>query len=156
LIKILFGWQALAGAILAAVATIAVVYLPNPDRESTEPHDSTTAASNELSVIPTTAASNNSQSLVRLQPFNCDQALMLSSTQSVEQTQVTFTNDSKNLVKVFWVKDSSQKDHYFTLSPGQKGAVDTWATHVWEVQDDSGTCQGVYVADREPGQVHIR
>ena len=132
---------------MAAVATIAVVYLPDPRP--------TTAASNEPSVNPTTAASNTSQSLVRLQPFNCDQALALSSSESVEPTQVTFTNDSRNLVKVFWVNNGAQK-LFFTLSPGQTGAVNTWATHVWEVQDGSGTCQGVYVADGEPGQVHVQ
>ncbi len=75
--------------------------------------------------------------------------------QGGEQSTITFANNTKNDVKLFWINGDNQRVAYGTIKPGEQFSQNTYAHHVFLVEDASGQFIGAYEATDTPGTAVI-
>ena len=72
-----------------------------------------------------------------------------------DDTTLTFVNQSKDDVELFWIDERGGRQSYGRIRPGQERAQHTFAGHVWWVTDRIGTGLGVYEATSAPDRAVI-
>ncbi len=55
-----------------------------------------------------------------------------------DETTLTFQNDLKENIALFWLDTDGQRKPYGTLKPGERRDMHTYAGHVWLVVDSNG------------------
>jgi dipeptidyl-peptidase 4 len=68
------------------------------------------------------------------------------STRTGSETQITFLNQTKEDVEVFWINTDGERVRYATIPPGGQHAQHTFAGHVWIATDKAGKTLGVFEA----------
>ncbi len=71
------------------------------------------------------------------------------------ETKLTFVNQLKDEVDLFWIDASGQRNAYGRLRPGQEREQHTFAGHVWGVTDRAGTMLGRFEATAEPARAVV-
>jgi hypothetical protein len=101
----------------------------------------------------------------RLPPFElpvigCEEAGGLSSFDTSRTlTKITFVNKGVTPVQSIWIdRQGNEVEKYRTkLEPtGTPQVIETWAGHLWMLQDQERKCIGLYRAREEPGGVIIK
>ncbi len=72
-----------------------------------------------------------------------------------EETSLTFINNTKAEVEIFWLDEEGKQQSYGKIPPGEKKEQHTFAGHVWLVTDPDGKTLSVYEAEEEPASVVI-
>jgi DUF1680 family protein len=72
---------------------------------------------------------------------------------SEEETEILFQNAGNQTLKIWWIDFDDQPQLYRTLAAGENHRQHTYAGHAWQVTDETGRIQGVYVATNKPGLV---
>jgi hypothetical protein len=67
-----------------------------------------------------------------------------------ERCCVSFVNTSGTALRVLWINFEGEKVEYASLSPGRSFEVNTFATHPWILEDDSGAPFALYVGKSLP------
>ncbi|MBN2376836.1 MAG: prolyl oligopeptidase family serine peptidase [Sedimentisphaerales bacterium] len=68
------------------------------------------------------------------------------STGSTEETWITFINQTKSDIQIYWINTEKQRQHYKLLNPGQKHRQHTFTGHVWLVTDPQGKKGALFTA----------
>ena len=71
------------------------------------------------------------------------------------ETKLTFVNQLKDEVDLFWIDASGQRNAYGRLRPGQEREQHTFAGHMWAVTDRTGTMLGRFEATVEPARAVV-
>ena len=71
------------------------------------------------------------------------------------ETRLTFVNQLKDDVDLFWIDASGQRNAYGRIRPGQEREQHTFAGHVWAVTDRAGTVLGRFEATGEPARAIV-
>ena len=66
-------------------------------------------------------------------------------------TKIVFQNATAGTVKVDWMDYEGRAKTYYTLRPGQRLEVATYAGHIWRAVDERGAVLGYFIAGRQPG-----
>jgi dipeptidyl-peptidase-4 len=77
------------------------------------------------------------------------------STQTGDETSITFINATEGDVEVFWVDFEGERRHYATIGAGKQHEQHTYAGHVWLVTDKDRKTLAVFVATEEAGNAVI-
>ncbi len=72
-----------------------------------------------------------------------------------EETSITFINQTKSDVEVYWLDSGGQRNRYATVRPGAEHQQHTYAGHVWLVTDKAGKTLAVFVATEESSDAVI-
>ncbi|HUV64510.1 MAG TPA: hypothetical protein VMW24_11475, partial [Sedimentisphaerales bacterium] len=77
------------------------------------------------------------------------------STQTGEETSITFINRTENGVEVYWIDTEGQRRQYATIPAGGQHRQHTFAGHVWLVAQKDGNKTAVFVATEGPAEAII-
>ncbi len=77
------------------------------------------------------------------------------SSQGGAETEVTFVNDTKGPLELFWLDGQGERRSYGEIAAGQRRAQHTFAGHVWLLVDAKGRPMGVFQALVKPVTVEI-
>ena len=72
------------------------------------------------------------------------------------ETEIVFKNAGVQMYKIWWIDFDDEPQLYTTLAPGDEHRQHTFAGHAWQITDENGRTQGVYVASSQPGVVVLR
>jgi len=67
------------------------------------------------------------------------------------ETQISFVNELKEPVEVFWLDDAGGRQSYGMINPGDRHEQHTFGGHVWLVASQKGETLGVYEATDAEG-----
>jgi len=81
-----------------------------------------------------------------LQP--CRTRASLRSQNSAVSATLTIRNDTTATVSLSWLDTNGRSVFYKRLNPAESYVQPTYATHPWLVEDASGVCQGIFVAQQ--------
>jgi hypothetical protein len=84
----------------------------------------------------------------RAQAQSCAFEASLRSLNSAQATQITFINETSEIVALYWLNFHGRRVSYGVMSPGQSLPMNTFATHPWILTDGGGTCFMIVVNDR--------
>ncbi len=73
-----------------------------------------------------------------------------------ESTSIYFQNAGKQVRKIWWIDFDGQPQLYNTLRLTDNFVSQTFVGHVWQVTDENGRTQGVYVATVKPAVVVLK
>lgn len=68
-----------------------------------------------------------------------------------DETSLTFENQTKGAVNLFWIDPEGQRRPYGSVPAGATREMHTYSGHVWVVEDASGVLLGVFEATDAPG-----
>ncbi len=68
-----------------------------------------------------------------------------------DETSLTFENQTKGDVSLFWIDSEGQRKPYGVIKAGESREMHTYSGHMWLVQDAAGTLLGVFEATDAPG-----
>ena len=71
------------------------------------------------------------------------------------RTNVTFINLTKGRVRLFWLNTAGERRSYGNIASGARSDLQTYAGHVWLVEDEKGGPLGVTEARESPTTVEI-
>ncbi|MFE1441140.1 hypothetical protein [Streptomyces sp. NPDC058739] len=71
-------------------------------------------------------------------------------------TLIEFVNVSGTRVHVLWVDYEKRLVLYRTLEPGESYVQQTFVTHPWRIESDSGYVHGVYLPSGSPARAVLR
>jgi hypothetical protein len=77
----------------------------------------------------------------------CAQEGSIKSPASLNVATITFDNQSRQDVKVYWLDFSGARVFYRDLKVGARYDQPTWVGHVWVVADTSGKCVRLHSAN---------
>jgi dipeptidyl-peptidase 4 len=77
------------------------------------------------------------------------------STQTGEETELTFINRTPDEVELFWLDNGGNRRSYGKLAPGERKAQHTFAGHVWEVVGGEDRTLARLEAEDSPTTVEI-
>jgi hypothetical protein len=89
------------------------------------------------------------------QDGRCAAEQNLRSANSNAATTITFFNRSSAPVSLFWLNFDGQREHYGNLTPGQSARFDTYVTHPWVVEHESGGCMGIFFPEMRHRDINI-
>jgi dipeptidyl aminopeptidase/acylaminoacyl peptidase len=72
-----------------------------------------------------------------------------------DQTEIVFDNRTQQDVQLFWIDTNGERQPYGTIKAGERRNLNTYAGHVWLVQNADGRPLGVYEATDSPGTAVI-
>lgn len=127
LIMIMVGVMMAMGVAGAAVFLVAA---PVPTTRST-PAATTTAAKAAAPVVRA-----------------CREKASLRSKESTTAVTYAVKNDTAVTMSISWIDTKGATTFYRKLAPGESYSQPSYATHPWLVDDDKGTCQGLFLAER--------
>jgi len=70
--------------------------------------------------------------------------------------QLTFRNQSKTKVVVYWINTSGERVQYKEIDPGGKALQGSYSGHYWLVVDTRGKALGLYKPANQDGLIIIR
>jgi dienelactone hydrolase len=73
-----------------------------------------------------------------------------------EETHITFINQTKQTVGIFWVPGRQSPVNYATLKPGQRHRQHTFAGHVWQVIGNDNSRIAIFQATAEDNEAFIK
>ncbi len=71
-------------------------------------------------------------------------------------TEITFDNQLKKPVKIYWLNYSGERVFYRQLQSKESYTQQTYVTHPWVVTDVGDACLGVYYPDSKPRVVKLK
>ena len=71
------------------------------------------------------------------------------------ETSLTFVNQTGDTLELFWLSTGGERRSYGRIDPGGTRDQHTYAGHVWEVVDASGTVLAMYEAPESPARAEI-
>jgi hypothetical protein len=86
----------------------------------------------------------------------CGLEATLSSTEAFRETYVDFVNDTAAPLTRFWLDYSGTRRAYPDVPANTTVRTLTFETHSWIVEDDSGTCLGIYTAGPDLSTITIQ
>lgn len=78
----------------------------------------------------------------------CREKASLRSKESTTAVTYAVTNDTAVTMSISWIDTRGATTFYRKLGPGESYSQPSYATHPWVVDDDKGTCQGLFLAER--------
>jgi dipeptidyl-peptidase 4 len=63
-----------------------------------------------------------------------------------EETSILFINQKSIPIRIYWLDESGDRQHYKTLAPGGEHAQHTYGGHIWLVTDSGGRALAAYEA----------
>ncbi len=72
-----------------------------------------------------------------------------------EETSLTFINQTKTEVEIFWLDEEGRRHSYGKIKPGDKLVQHTYAGHVWLAADPQGKTLGIFQAEEQAGSAVI-
>jgi dipeptidyl-peptidase 4 len=96
---------------------------------------------NASGAAPTSSESNRLPAEARPRP----------STRTGAETQISFVNELREPVEVFWLDDQGGRQSYGTVNPGATRDQHTFSGHVWLVANQGGETLGVFAATDTAG-----
>ena len=78
-----------------------------------------------------------------------------SSRRTGEETSITFINNTKKDIEIYWIDSERQRKHYATVAAGDQHRQHTFAGHVWLVTAKDGTALVSFMAEEEAGDAII-
>jgi hypothetical protein len=70
--------------------------------------------------------------------------------------QLTFRNQRKTKVVVYWINTSGDRVQYKETDPSGQALQGTYSGHYWLVVDPAGKALGMYKPDYQDGLIIIR
>lgn len=71
------------------------------------------------------------------------------------ESEISFVNQLKETVKLYWVDSDRNEVYYHDLAPGKIIAQHTFGNHVWAVKSLDGELLGVFTAQGQPAMAYI-
>ena len=81
-----------------------------------------------------------------LQDISCSRESYNGPIEDDKQSKIEFVNDMSEGRQIFWINSSNQRVFYRDLEAHQSYTQGTFATHLWVITDQSGTCKQAFVA----------
>lgn len=78
----------------------------------------------------------------------CREKASLRSKESTTAVTYTVKNDTAVTMSLSWIDTKGATTFYRKLGPSESYSQPSYVTHPWVVDDDKGTCQGLFVAER--------
>ena len=100
------------------------------------------------------AAALTNTDAVELEALDCSLEDSLVSS-GAQDTTIFFDNQTNEIRDIYWVDFTGQREWYGTLRPGERYTQQTYAGHVWMIQDRDGHCLSLYEAITAPGKVTL-
>ncbi|MES2697576.1 MAG: DPP IV N-terminal domain-containing protein [Verrucomicrobiota bacterium] len=72
------------------------------------------------------------------------------------ETEITFVNDSRHSVTLYWLPSEGERKAYVTLKPGGEHTQHTFVGHRWLAETEDGTALGNFVGTAESQNISIR
>lgn len=72
-----------------------------------------------------------------------------------EETELTFINELKIPIKIYWVDRDRNEVFYHDIAPGKSISQHTFGNHVWAVKDQKGTLLGVFTSPNQPSSAYV-
>lgn len=72
------------------------------------------------------------------------------------EAEITFRNDTRSLVSLFWIPDGGPRRLYATLKPAEEHAQHTFVGHRWLAETESGKALGAFAGRAERQTVALR
>jgi hypothetical protein len=88
--------------------------------------------------------------LIQLQPLDCGQETSLRSENGDSPTELTFINNSRETIKIYWINYQGTRTLMDILDPAESNKQSTFLTHPFVVVDLSERCLGIYLPAHEP------
>jgi hypothetical protein len=79
----------------------------------------------------------------------------LKSGDSDVETRITFVNKSGKTIKVYWLDQDGDRQHYQTMKDGESHEQHTYLTHPWLITDEDDNAWYVFFADAQHRSVEI-
>ena len=102
---------------------------------------------------PSTAAPPDIVAATELKQYACSEETGLSSDRSDDTAEITFANDTNDVVEVLWLDFTGSRVLYNTITPGSSYMQNTYTTHPWMLIGAKG-CLGIIVA-AVPGEHRV-
>ena len=71
-------------------------------------------------------------------------------------TAMTFVNQTRGIVRTYWIDYAGARKFYYQLAPGQTYRQQTYVSHPWVVTDGADICLSVYLPSITPKEIVIR
>ena len=85
----------------------------------------------------------------------CAQERGLRSLEGTTSTSITFVNDSRGMIRTYWIDYRGTRVFYAEVPPGGSYVQQTFLTHPWVVTNSQEDCLGVYMPAAYPMRFHI-
>jgi hypothetical protein len=85
----------------------------------------------------------------------CAQEWDLRSLEGRASTSVTFVNNSRGMIRTYWIDYQGRRVFYAEIPPGGSYVQQTFLTHPWVVTNSQEDCLGVYMPAPYPIRVDI-
>ncbi|NMG37901.1 hypothetical protein GRZ55_01450 [Chelativorans sp. ZYF759] len=71
-------------------------------------------------------------------------------------SSIAFFNQTRSPVNVLWINYEGQRQFYAEIQPGGTWSTQTYVTHPWVIEHESGGCLGLYFPEMSPRDIVIR
>ncbi|MBS2026584.1 MAG: hypothetical protein JST54_01665 [Deltaproteobacteria bacterium] len=95
---------------------------------------------------PRSIASGRALAATPAVPLTCGDALQGRSPASVHPVEVSVSNDSATRLELMWMNFRGQPKSYGFIAPHETRALQTYAGHVWVLEDPQGKCTRAFAA----------
>src|SRR5690606_3081178 len=89
------------------------------------------------------------------QDGRCAAEQNLRSANSNTATSIAFFNRGSAPVSLFWINFDGNREHYGDVPPGQSLRLDTYVTHPWVVEHESGGCMGIHFPEMDHRDIGV-
>jgi hypothetical protein len=86
----------------------------------------------------------------------CGLEATLSSTDAFRETYVDFVNDTAAPLTRFWLDYDGNRRDFSEVPANTTVRTATFETHSWIIEDDNGTCLGIYTAGPDLNTITIQ
>ena len=86
----------------------------------------------------------------------CGLEATLSSTEAFRETYVDFVNDTDAPLTRFWLDYAGTRRDFADVPANTTVRTQTFETHSWIIEDDNGTCLGIYTAGADLNTITIQ
>ena len=90
------------------------------------------------------------------QDGRCAAEQNLRSANSNTPASMTFINAGSGSLGVYWINFDGQREHYADIAPGDFWTTQTFVTHPWVIEHESGGCMGIYFPEMRHRDIRLR
>ena len=88
--------------------------------------------------------------------LTCPEEQQLHAVKGDVATSITFVNQTRRPVRVYWINYKGDRQFYAEVAPGRSYDQQTYVTHPWVVTNNAEDCLGVYLPQRSPTSAIIQ
>lgn len=103
--------------------------------------------------VPESIALGQQRELTGVMEENCSNEPSQKSQPSIEKAQVSFVNNSSELLQIFWLNTQGKRVLYRALPPHQSMILVTFTKRPLVVADKNGVCKRLVITDKTKGNV---